>query len=55
MPLPDCPEGVNPFVWILRAAAEVREARREIAERELRDRQHERYEENRPPDQARSR
>lgn len=28
---PECPEGVNPFAWILRTAPRVREARRQAA------------------------
>lgn len=48
VPLPDCPAGENPFVWIFRTAPKVRAARRAIAEREQEDRAHERKEANRP-------
>lgn len=47
-PLPDCPEGVNPFDWILRTAPRVREARRAIAERRRKEQDHERREEAKP-------
>ena len=48
VPLPDCPDGANPFIWIIRTAPMVREARREIAEREREDRAYDRQEDNRP-------
>lgn len=48
VPLPDCPEGANPFAWIFRTAPKVREARREIAEQEQKDRAYDREEDNRP-------
>lgn len=48
VPLPDCPEGTNPFIWIFRTAPKVREARREIAEREQREQAYARQEDNRP-------
>lgn len=47
-PLPDCPPGANPFDWIVRTAPTVRAARREIAERERQERQHEIQQDNRP-------
>jgi hypothetical protein len=47
-PLPDCPTGSNPFFWIIRTAPMVRQARREIAERERQERQHETQQDARP-------
>lgn len=47
-PLPDCPEGANPFVWILRTAPRVRDARREIAEQRRKELNYDRKEAARP-------
>lgn len=47
-PLPDCPAGTNPFVWICRTAPKVRDARREIAERERRELDYGRQQDNQP-------
>lgn len=47
-PLPDCPAGKNPFVWIIRTAPMVREARRAIAERLRMEQDNDRKEANRP-------
>lgn len=50
VPLPDFDwsSGKSPFIWIIRTAPMVREARREIAEREREDRAYDRQEDNRP-------
>lgn len=47
-PLPECPEGTNPFAWIFRTAPKVRQARREIAEREREELHHDRKEDLKP-------
>lgn len=46
--LPDCPQGVNPFFWIVRTAPMVRNARRGIAEREREELHHARKEDLKP-------
>ena len=46
--LPECPPGVNPFAWIVRTAPMVREARREIAERERQEQAYARQEDAKP-------
>jgi hypothetical protein len=40
IPLPDCPQGANPFDWIVRTAPAIREARRASAERYRMENQH---------------
>jgi len=47
-PLPECPEGTNPFAWIFRTAPKVRQARRYIAEREREELHHDRKEDLKP-------
>jgi hypothetical protein len=47
-PLPDCPQGRNPFLWIVRTAPMVREARRIIAERERQEQHYARTEDAKP-------
>ena len=47
-PTPECPQGANPFAWIIRAAPMVRAARREIAESERKERQYETQQDNQP-------
>ena len=47
-PLPECPEGANPFFWIFRTAPKVRQARRDITEREREALHHDRKEDLKP-------